>query len=118
MVPDLFFSQLVLVALVWLYFMLHWVWPSDSAAVPDDTRAPLPTATAQASLSPHPLWAILTSPIVMPVSKLVPTLIYRAPSAPPPQIVLTRGRRRRVDTHDAISARTRICRDLRVGRLG
>jgi len=37
MVPDLFFSQLVLIALVWLSCMLHWVWPSDSC--PSDSRA-------------------------------------------------------------------------------
>ena len=34
MVSDLFFYQLMLIALVWLCVMLHWAWPSDSAAVP------------------------------------------------------------------------------------
>ena len=33
MVSPLFFYQLVLVVLVWLCIMLHWVWPSDPAAV-------------------------------------------------------------------------------------
>jgi len=32
MVSDLFFYQLMLVALMWLCILLHWVWPSDSAA--------------------------------------------------------------------------------------
>jgi hypothetical protein len=27
MVPTLFFYQLVLVALVWLFLMLQWAWP-------------------------------------------------------------------------------------------
>jgi hypothetical protein len=31
MVPNLFFYQLVLVALVWLCVMLHGAWPSDGA---------------------------------------------------------------------------------------
>jgi hypothetical protein len=34
MVPNLFFYQLVLVALVWLCVMLHWAWPSDCATAP------------------------------------------------------------------------------------
>ena len=42
MVSHLFFYQLVLVALVWLYLMLHWVWPSDSAAACPTTLAPPP----------------------------------------------------------------------------
>jgi hypothetical protein len=29
MVPALLFYQLVLVALVWLFLMLQWAWPSD-----------------------------------------------------------------------------------------
>ncbi len=41
MVSTLFFSQLVLVALVWLYVMLQWAWPSDPAAV--CPTAPEPT---------------------------------------------------------------------------
>jgi hypothetical protein len=34
MVPPLFFSQLVLVALVWLCVMRQWAWPSDPATCP------------------------------------------------------------------------------------
>ena len=33
MVPNLFFYQLAVVALVGLCVMLHWVWPSDRATV-------------------------------------------------------------------------------------
>jgi len=32
MVSPLFFSQLVLLALLWLCIMLHYAWPSDRAA--------------------------------------------------------------------------------------
>src|SRR5215468_12650159 len=30
MIPTLFFYELVLVALVWLFLMLYWLWPNDS----------------------------------------------------------------------------------------
>ena len=33
MVSHLFFYQLTLIALVWLWVMLQWVWPSDPTAV-------------------------------------------------------------------------------------
>ena len=42
MVSHLFFYQLTLIALVWLCVMLHWVWPSDSAATCPTTLAPSP----------------------------------------------------------------------------
>jgi hypothetical protein len=32
MVPQLIFSQLVLLALVWGFLLLYWLWPSDPAA--------------------------------------------------------------------------------------
>jgi hypothetical protein len=41
MVSPLFFSQLTLIALVWLCLMLQWVWPSNAAACPT-IPAPLP----------------------------------------------------------------------------
>jgi hypothetical protein len=40
MVSPLFFYQLVLLALLWLCFMLHWAWPSDSVAVCPTTPEP------------------------------------------------------------------------------
>jgi hypothetical protein len=45
MVPELFFYQLVLVALVWLCLMLHWAWPRDYATAqlaPSQPRPPRP----------------------------------------------------------------------------
>jgi hypothetical protein len=40
MIPDLFFHQLVLIALVWLCLMLQWTWPRDPA-----TWSPTPAPT-------------------------------------------------------------------------
>jgi hypothetical protein len=43
MVSDLFFYQLMLVALVWLCVRLRWAWPSDTAACPTALEpTPLP----------------------------------------------------------------------------
>src|SRR5438093_1060390 len=93
MVSHLFFYQLVLVALVWLCVMLHVLWPSDPATCPTTLPPPLPkrhraskpfagrTTTPHCDVCEH---AIAPHP--------------HAPSAPPPRIVMTRGRRRTVDT--------------------
>jgi hypothetical protein len=40
MVPTLFFYQLVLIALVWLYLMLNWAWPSAPALSPTTPGPP------------------------------------------------------------------------------
>jgi hypothetical protein len=32
MVPQLVFSQLMLIALVWVFLLIYWLWPSDPAA--------------------------------------------------------------------------------------
>src|SRR5437763_1299104 len=42
MVSELFFYQLVLIALVWLCCMLHWVWPSDGGATSQTPSQPTP----------------------------------------------------------------------------
>jgi hypothetical protein len=67
MVPDLFFHQLVLIALVWLYFMLHGMWPSDSAACPitPEPPSPLPKRTRE----PTPFAGLTHKPPVPCVSK-------------------------------------------------
>src|SRR6266852_9304735 len=96
MVSHLFFSQLVLLGLLWLCCMLHAAWPSrDAAGVPRPpelippsrkrprvpkpfpglTHTPRCEACAQAAV-PHP----------------------QASCALPPRIVSTRGRPRQVDT--------------------
>jgi IS1 family transposase len=95
MVPDLFFYQLVLIALVWLYFMLHWVWPSDSAACPM-TPAP-PSPLPKRKREPKP-FAGLTHKPHCDACEHATNSYPQAPLAPPPRIVPTRGRRRQVDT--------------------
>jgi hypothetical protein len=53
MVSHLFFYQLTLIALVWLCVMLHWVWPSDSAAAcPTAPEPPPPVPKRHREITP------------------------------------------------------------------
>jgi len=95
MVPALFFSQLVLIALVWLYCMLHWVWPSDAAACPITPEPPSPLPKRKREPTP---FAGLTHKPHCDACEHATDSCPQAPLAPPPRIVPTRGRRRQVDT--------------------
>src|SRR2546428_2222123 len=96
MVSHLFFYQLVLIALVWLCVMLQWAWPSDPAAAGPTTREPTPPLP-QRSRTPPPFAGLTTKPHC-DACEHAPALRPQAPSAPPPRLVPTRGRRRQVDT--------------------
>jgi IS1 family transposase len=95
MVPDLFFYQLVLIALMWLCVMLQWVWPSDSAACPT-TPAP-PPRPPKRTREPQPFAGLARKPHC-DACEHASAPPPQAPAAPPPRIVPTRGRRRQVDT--------------------
>src|SRR6266702_3930771 len=95
MVSHLFFYQLVLVALVWLCLMLHWVWPSDSVAACLTTLEPLPPRR-QRSREPKPFVGLTTKPHCDACADTSDPHPH-APAAPPPRIVMTRGRRRQID---------------------
>ena len=98
MVSNLFFYQLVLIALVWLFLMLHWLWPSESAAARRLTPAqPVPPPRKRSTASPNPFRASPANPTATPVSK-TSSPAPPPPSAPPPPLISTRGRRRQVDT--------------------
>jgi hypothetical protein len=91
MVPDLFFSQLVLIALVWLCLMLHWAWPSDRATTP-----PTPLLRKRSRKS-KPFEGLTTKPHCDACAHASAPRVH-APSAPPPRLVMTRGRRRQINT--------------------
>src|SRR5262249_24874756 len=96
MVSHLFFYQLVLVALVWLCLMLQWAWPSDPATACPTTQEP-PPPRPKRQREPKPFACLTTKPhcdACVQGSDPRP----HAPSAPPPRLVMTRGRRRQVDT--------------------
>jgi hypothetical protein len=96
MVFTRFFSQLVLIALVWLCVMLHWTWPSDCAIAqltpsqptpPRYKRRREPKPCAGVTHKPHcGAWAHTGEPR------------SHTPLAPPLRMVITRGRRRAIDT--------------------
>jgi IS1 family transposase len=92
MVSELFFYQLGLIALVWLCFLLHWVWPNAAADACPTTPTP-PKRTRE----PTP-FAGLTHKPHCDACEQDRTPRPHAPAAPPPRIVMTRGRRRQVDT--------------------
>src|SRR5713101_4144451 len=96
MVPDLFFYQLVLVALVWVCLMLHGVWPSDCAPAHPTPSQPTPPRR-QHSREPKPFADLTRKP---PCDACAHATAPRPPAlaAPPPRLVPTRGRPRQVDT--------------------
>src|SRR6266850_913841 len=93
MVSALCVYPLVLVALVWLCLMLYWAWPSDTRAYPTTPELPPPPRTRE----PKP-FAGLTQKPHCDACQHITDSHPQAPSAPPPRIVPTRGRRRQVDT--------------------
>jgi hypothetical protein len=95
MVSALFFSQLLLIVLVWLCLMLYWAWPGDPAACPT-TPEPSPPRPKR-HREPKP-FAGLTHKLHCDACARTLDSRPHAPSAPPPRIEPTLGRRRRVDT--------------------
>src|SRR5262245_17893196 len=92
---TLFFSQLVLIALVWLCLVLHWAWPSDPAAC---STTPEPSsALPKRKREPKPFAVLLHKPYCA-ACELPPDRRLPAPAAPPPRLVPLLGRRRQVTT--------------------
>ena len=96
MVSHLFFYQLMLIALVWLCVMLQWVWPSDSATACPTPLAP-PPPHPKRNRAPKPCAGFITKPHCDACEHATAPR-PQASSAPPPRIVMTRGRRRAIDT--------------------
>ena len=60
MIPTLFFYELVLVALVWLFLMLCWLWPNDPAA--RCPTQPQPRPPRKRSNTPKPFTGLTHKP--------------------------------------------------------
>jgi IS1 family transposase len=96
MVSDLFFYQLVLVALVWLCVMLHWAWPSDpTAGCPTIPEPPCPLPKRHREPPPFPG---LTRKPPCAACAQAHASAPQPPGCPPPRKVPARGRPRQVDT--------------------
>jgi hypothetical protein len=96
MVSELFFYQLALIALLWLCCMLHWVWLSDRPTVPSPLPHPTPPRRTR-HREPKPFTGLTTRPHCDACAHASDPRPH-APAAPPPRIVMTRGRRRQIDT--------------------
>jgi IS1 family transposase len=96
MVSNLFFYQLMLIALVWLCLMLHWLWPSEPAAERLTTAQPIPPSRKRSKV-PKPFPGLTRIPHCDACAQDV-TLRREPPCAPPPRLISIRGRRRQVDT--------------------
>src|SRR5688572_14080440 len=90
MQPDLAFSLIMGVVLLLLVVLTRWLWRGGRAA-------PAATNTPRASRDPKP-FAGLTRKPECELCEQQGRSHPRAPGAPPPCMLLTRGRRRQVDT--------------------
>ena len=97
MVSNLVVYQLALIALVWLFLILSWLWPSEPAAARSLPPTPV-TPPRKRSTAPQPFPGLTRKPHCDACTQTIADRRLPLPSAPPPQIISTRGRRRHVDT--------------------
>src|SRR5713101_2008473 len=96
MVSNLVFYQLALIALLWVFLMLSWVWPSEPTAARPMPPTPVPPPRKR-STAPTPFAGLTHTPHCEACAQgVVPR--PQAPCPPPPRMVPTRGRPRHVDT--------------------
>ena len=96
MVSNLVFYQLVLIALVWVFLMLSWVWPSEPAAARPIPPTPV-TPPRTRAMAPKPFPGLIRQPHCDACAQAVASH-REPPCAPSPRLISTRGRRRQVDT--------------------
>src|ERR671922_2108719 len=97
-IANLVFYQLGRIALVWVFLMLSWLWPSEPAAARPIPPTPM-TPPRKRSTAPTPFPGLTRQPSCAACEQAseAPRL---QPSPPPPTVPSTRGRRRHVDTSD------------------
>jgi len=95
MVSNLVFYQLALIALGWLFLMLSWWWPSEPAAARPIPPTPV-TPPRKRSTAPKPFTGLARKPHCDACEQAIEGLRLPLPSAPPPKLVSTHGRRRQV----------------------
>jgi IS1 family transposase len=96
MVSHLIFSQLVLIALVWLCVMLYWLWPDERApACPRPPKPLLPHRNH--SKEPQSFTGLIHKPLCDACEQAADSR-PKALGPLPPLLASTRGRKRSVDT--------------------
>jgi hypothetical protein len=97
MVSHHIFYQLVLLGLLWLFMMLHVMWPSDRPVLAP--RPPQPVAPPRKrSKEPKPIAGLLHKPHCAACEQAAQEPAALPPPLPPPPITSSRGRPRQVDT--------------------
>ena len=97
MVSDLFFYELLLLGLLWLWVMLHAVWPSGCTTGYQRTSTPA-TPPRQRSGAPKPFPGLTRKPHCAACEPAAQEAVAPPPPTPPPPITSNRGRPRQVDT--------------------
>src|SRR5438128_301329 len=96
MIPHLFFYQLVLLGLLWLFFMLPAAWPSQGTATQRRPVEPI-LPPRQRSSDPQPFPGLTHKPPCAACEQAHASA-PQPPGCPPPRMVPARGRPRQVDT--------------------
>jgi len=97
MVSHLFFYQLVLIALVWLFLLLHYAWPHERANRPRSAEPEPLTPKRPRSKAPTP-FAGLTQRPQCALCEREAAHAHEPPPAPPAPMPPTNRRPRTVDT--------------------
>src|SRR5712664_2229522 len=96
---NLVFYQLGLIALVWVFLMLSWLWPSEPAAARPIPPTPV-TPPRKRSTAPKPFPGLTRKPSCAACEQAIEAPRLQPSPPPPPTVPSTRGRRRHVDTSD------------------
>src|SRR6266566_650540 len=99
MIANLVFYQLVLIALVWVFLMLAWLWPSEPAAARPIPPTPV-TPPRKRSTAPNSFPGLSRKPSCAACEQAIEAPRLPPSPPPPPTVPSTRGRRRHVDTSD------------------
>src|SRR5499433_1111964 len=99
MIANLVFYQLVLIALVWVFLMLSWLWPSEPAAARPIPPTPV-TPPRKRSTAPQPFPGLTRKPSCAACEQALEAPRPPLSPPPPPSVPSTRPRRRHVDTSD------------------
>jgi IS1 family transposase len=95
-IPDLIFDKLLLVALICLCLMLQVLWPEGRTRPQASPPTPSPPRRKRSN-EPKPFAGFIHKPMCKACEHAAAPR-PRAPGAPPPLLLFTRGRKRIVDT--------------------